>query len=56
MDRYFKLTPSYGSWMYTSLYDFTGGSDVAIPFPASSPHLPNSTLEKISLRLRDFMP
>ncbi len=23
----FKHTPSNGSWMYTSLHDFTGGSD-----------------------------
>jgi uncharacterized repeat protein (TIGR03803 family) len=27
----FKLTPSGGGWMYTSLYDFTGGSDGANP-------------------------
>jgi uncharacterized repeat protein (TIGR03803 family) len=27
----FKLTPSNGSWIYTSLYDFTGGSDGAGP-------------------------
>jgi uncharacterized repeat protein (TIGR03803 family) len=27
----FKLTPSGGSWTYTSLHDFTGGSDGADP-------------------------
>ena len=27
----FKLTPSNGSWTYTSLYDFTGGSDGGLP-------------------------
>ncbi len=27
----FKLTPSNGSWIYTSLYDFTNGSDGAGP-------------------------
>ena len=27
----FKLTPSNGSWTYTSLYDFTGGSDGWLP-------------------------
>jgi uncharacterized repeat protein (TIGR03803 family) len=27
----FKLTKSNGSWSYTSLYDFTGGSDGAMP-------------------------
>ena len=27
----FKLAPSGGGWVYTSLYDFTGGSDGAIP-------------------------
>ena len=27
----FKLTPSGGSWTYTSLHDFTGGSDGANP-------------------------
>ena len=27
----FKLTPSNGSWTYTSLHDFTGGSDGALP-------------------------
>ncbi len=27
----FKLTPSDGAWIYTSLYDFTGGSDGAYP-------------------------
>ena len=27
----FKLTPVGGSWMYTSLHDFTGGSDGAYP-------------------------
>jgi uncharacterized repeat protein (TIGR03803 family) len=30
----FKLTPSGGGWIYTDLYDFTGGSDGA--YPASS--------------------
>ena len=28
----FKLTPSGDSWAYTSLHDFTGGSDGQIPF------------------------
>ncbi len=28
----FKLTPSNGSWTYTSLHDFTGGSDGAYPY------------------------
>ncbi len=28
----FKLTPSGGSWTYTSLHDFTGGSDGAQPY------------------------
>ncbi|MGA2369791.1 MAG: choice-of-anchor tandem repeat GloVer-containing protein [Candidatus Korobacteraceae bacterium] len=28
----FKLTPSNGSWTYTELYDFTGGSDGAAPY------------------------
>ena len=27
----FKLTPSNGSWTYTSLHDFTGGGDGAFP-------------------------
>ncbi len=27
----FKLTPSPGGWTYTSLHDFTGGSDGALP-------------------------
>ncbi|MGA2371372.1 MAG: choice-of-anchor tandem repeat GloVer-containing protein [Candidatus Korobacteraceae bacterium] len=27
----FKLTPSNGGWTYTSLYDFTGGSDGSFP-------------------------
>ena len=27
----FKLTQSNGSWTYTDLYDFTGGSDGANP-------------------------
>jgi uncharacterized repeat protein (TIGR03803 family) len=27
----FKLTPSNGGWTYTSLHDFTGGSDGADP-------------------------
>jgi uncharacterized repeat protein (TIGR03803 family) len=27
----FKLTPSVGGWTYTSLHDFTGGSDGALP-------------------------
>jgi uncharacterized repeat protein (TIGR03803 family) len=26
------LTPSGGGWLYTSLHDFTGGSDGANPF------------------------
>jgi uncharacterized repeat protein (TIGR03803 family) len=30
----FKLTPSSGGWTYTSLHDFTGGSDGG--FPASN--------------------
>ena len=28
----FKLTPSSNGWTYTSLHDFTGGSDGEIPF------------------------
>lgn len=28
----FKLTPSSGSWIYTSLHDFTNGADGANPF------------------------
>jgi uncharacterized repeat protein (TIGR03803 family) len=28
----FKLTPTGGGWTYTSLHDFTGGSDGEIPF------------------------
>ena len=28
----FKLTPSNGGWIYTSLHDFTGGDDGAMPF------------------------
>jgi uncharacterized repeat protein (TIGR03803 family) len=28
----FKLTPSNGSWTYTELYDFTGGSDGGAPY------------------------
>jgi len=28
----FKLTPSSGSWTYTSLHDFTGGSDGGYPW------------------------
>jgi uncharacterized repeat protein (TIGR03803 family) len=28
----FKLTPSGGGWTYTSLHDFTGGTDGEIPF------------------------
>ncbi len=28
----FKLTPSNGSWTYTSLHDFTGGSDGGYPY------------------------
>lgn len=28
----FKLTPSNGSWIYTDLYNFTGGSDGAAPY------------------------
>jgi len=28
----FKLTPSNGSWIYTSLYDFSGGTDGGDPY------------------------
>jgi uncharacterized repeat protein (TIGR03803 family) len=28
----FKLTPSDGNWVYTSLYDFTGGNDGSCPY------------------------
>ena len=28
----FKLTPSNGSWTFTSLHDFTGGSDGRYPY------------------------
>lgn len=28
----FKLTPRDGGWIYTDLYDFTGGSDGAFPY------------------------
>lgn len=28
----FRLTPSIGSWTYTSLHDFTGGSDGSYPY------------------------
>jgi len=28
----FKLTPSSGTWIYTSLHDFTGGTDGANPY------------------------
>ena len=28
----FELTPSNGSWIYTSLYDFTGGNDGSCPY------------------------
>jgi len=31
MGSVFKLTPSMGSWAYTSLHDFTGGDDGAYP-------------------------
>lgn len=31
MGNIFKLTPSSGGWIYTSLYDFTGGQDGAYP-------------------------
>ena len=31
MGAVFKLTPSMGMWTYTSLHDFTGGSDGAFP-------------------------
>lgn len=31
MGSVFKLTPSLGSWTYTSLHDFTGGDDGAYP-------------------------
>ena len=27
----FKLTPSNGGWIYTDVYDFTGGADGAYP-------------------------
>jgi uncharacterized repeat protein (TIGR03803 family) len=30
----FKLTPSGGEWIYTSLHDFTGGVDGAAPAAA----------------------
>jgi len=39
----FKLTPSGGSWTYTSLHDFTGGSDGAYPFGSVLLH-PNGKL------------
>ena len=28
----FKLTPSNGGWTYTSLHDFTNGSDGSYPY------------------------
>ena len=28
----FKLTSSHGSWTYTSLHDFTNGSDGGFPY------------------------
>jgi hypothetical protein len=28
----FKLTPSANGWIYTDLYDFTGGDDGALPW------------------------
>jgi uncharacterized repeat protein (TIGR03803 family) len=28
----FKLIPSNGEWLYTSLHDFTGGSDGSQPY------------------------
>jgi uncharacterized repeat protein (TIGR03803 family) len=28
----FKLSPSQGGWVYTSLHDFTGGSDGRAPY------------------------
>lgn len=28
----FKLTPSVNGWIYTDLYDFTGGSDGGVPY------------------------
>lgn len=31
MGSIFKLTPANGGWTYTSLHDFTGGSDGAYP-------------------------
>src|SRR5208337_3429117 len=31
MGNVFELTPSSGGWRYTSLHDFTGGSDGAVP-------------------------
>ena len=36
----FKLTPSNGSWNYTSLHDFAGGDDGA--FPLRGPTLDSS--------------
>ncbi len=30
----FKLAPSNGGWIYTSLHDFTGGSDGKDPYSA----------------------
>ena len=33
----FKLTPSGGGWTYTSLHDFTGGSDGATPYSTALP-------------------
>jgi hypothetical protein len=32
----FKLTPVNGGWNYTSLYDFTGGSDGGLPYSSVS--------------------
>ncbi len=28
----FKLSPHGATWLYTSLHDFTGGSDGAVPY------------------------
>jgi uncharacterized repeat protein (TIGR03803 family) len=27
----FKLTPSNGTWIYSDVYDFTGGADGSLP-------------------------
>ena len=38
----FKLTPSNGSWIYTDLYNFTGGSDGAAPYRATWSRMPTA--------------